>query len=428
MTRKVLLLGADGFIGRHLALGLKQKGWQVLASARRTDRLSQMGFETLSADLGDPRCHRREFWQPHLADCTKVVNAAGLLSGSEKGFHAIHHAAPLAVYQAMPEGSGGILISAIGIDQADTPFARHRRTGETIASEFGLTILRPGLVLSDSSYGGSSMIRGLAAAPMFLALPGKGDQRFNPIHAADLADIVAACLDTPPSDTGPHDIGGPEHLSLRDILQKTRHWLGLPSVRFLPLPTCLTRLVARIGDMMRLGPISSTALKQLDAGVETGPVKLPDHLPGLERPPRGFSEFLYARPAGTQDLWQARLYLFKPVLRVALVLLWLFSGLLGLFLPPEQFLPLVEHSVLNPTSLIVLARLGALADLAIAFALFRGWRLRLMGWIQIGLVLGYTLSFTVLAPVLWLLPLGGLLKNPLILLLLVVFLILEEER
>lgn len=165
MRRKVLLLGADGFIGRHIALHLKQKGWHVLASARRTERLEQMGFETLRADLTSDVCHSPEFWRAHLGDCTDVVNAAGLLTGSKARFRSVHCLAPQAIYKAMPPGTGGILISAIGIEDSNTPFARFRREGEAIATNHGLTILRPGLVLSDSSYGGSSMIRGLAAMP-----------------------------------------------------------------------------------------------------------------------------------------------------------------------------------------------------------------------------------------------------------------------
>jgi len=43
----VLILGADGFIGRHLAFGLRAAGWRVLASARRPSRLARMGFDTL---------------------------------------------------------------------------------------------------------------------------------------------------------------------------------------------------------------------------------------------------------------------------------------------------------------------------------------------------------------------------------------------
>lgn len=38
MTEKpprVLILGADGFIGRHIAFALRREGWEVLASAKR---------------------------------------------------------------------------------------------------------------------------------------------------------------------------------------------------------------------------------------------------------------------------------------------------------------------------------------------------------------------------------------------------------
>jgi hypothetical protein len=58
----------------------------------------------------------------------------------------------------------------------------------------------------------------------------------------------------------------------------------------------------------------------------------------------------------------------------------------------------------------------------------RGWRPRLVGWAQLALVTGYTADFTLLPPALWLLPLGGLLKNLPILLLIVVWMVLEDER
>ena len=175
---------------------------------------------------------------------------------------------------------------------------------------------------------------------------------------------------------------------------------------------------------MRLGPISRTAVAQLQQGVLADTAVL-GRLPAS---PRGFTEFLNARPAGTQDLWHARFYLLRALLRVVLVLLWLVSGLLGLFLPSESFLPLVAGSGLGDGVLIAMARLGGIADLALAFAILRGYRPVLMLWAQATLVLGYTLAFTVLAPMLWLLPLGGLLKNIPILALFLVAAILEQER
>jgi hypothetical protein len=104
------------------------------------------------------------------------------------------------------------------------------------------------------------------------------------------------------------------------------------------------------------------------------------------------------------------------------------SGLIGLTLPAADFVPLMSASGLPEGSLILLARLGGLVDLAIAAALLRGWRLRQVGWVQIGVVALYTAGLTLMAPALWLLPLGGLLKNLPILMLLAVHLVLEEER
>ncbi|MDH5799052.1 MAG: NAD-dependent epimerase/dehydratase family protein, partial [Paracoccaceae bacterium] len=61
-TPNILILGADGFIGRHLAYHFRSRGWRVLAQARNTARLSAMGFETLKLDLTSPKAATPEFW------------------------------------------------------------------------------------------------------------------------------------------------------------------------------------------------------------------------------------------------------------------------------------------------------------------------------------------------------------------------------
>lgn len=421
---KVLILGADGFIGRHIAFALRHEGWRVVASARRTERLAQMGFATLRVDLNDPACHIAEFWQPHLVDVDYVVNAAGLLRASKAQFHNVHVKAPAALYQAMPPTARGLLLSAVGIEHAATDFARFRRQGEQAAQDNNVTILRAGLVLADTSYGGSSLARSLAAMPFILPCVGSGQQEFNPIHADDLALVIRDCLMRPPGD-GPHDIGGPDSVTQQEMLGALRRWLGLSVVPVLHLPTPLARFIGRIGDALRLGPISKDAVAQLDAGVLADPAPLLAKIPTR---PRGFDEFHMGRPAGTQDLWHARLYLMRPILRLILAAMWLVSGLIGLTLPAAEFLPLLDNAPLSDTTLIALARLGGLADIAIGLALLRAFRLGQLVWVQAAMIAGYTVAFTLLAPVLWLLPLGGLLKNIPLLLLIALHGILEDER
>ena len=413
--RQVLILGADGFIGRHLAFGLRAKGWTVITQARSPGRLEAMDFQTLRADLTDPATHSSAFWAPHLPEGAALLNAAGLLTGSEATFRAVHHDAPAAVLQALR--GPALLISAIGTE-ADTPFARWRRTTEALFE--GHCILRPGLVLAETSYGGSSLLRALSAMPLRLPVAGDGQQPFNPIHAADLAEVVAECLDT--SLRGTWDIGGQEIITEADLAARYRSWLGLPSVPPLHLPIKAAMTLGKLGDVLRLGPVSATAVAQFQAGVLADPEPLLAH---LKTRPRAVSTFLTARPTGTQDLWHARLYLLKPLIRLTLAALWLASGLLGLATPATSFtpgLPLPEPLA------IALARACGLADLALGLSLLRNWRPRHVALAQITLVLAYTAGLSLLAPALWLDPYGGLLKNLPILALLLTHLALVEER
>lgn len=161
-----------------------------------------MGFTTVQADLTTPLN-----WAEALQGYTAIVNAAGLLNGPEAQMRAVHETAPAALYTATKTAGLRKLIlnSAVGL-QADTPFARHRRAGEAVAKVSGLPtiILRPSIVIGETSYGGSSLLRALAlAAAPFAPLVGTGRQQFDPIHVDDLAATVRQALETEPSSAKP---------------------------------------------------------------------------------------------------------------------------------------------------------------------------------------------------------------------------------
>lgn len=420
---QILLLGAGGFIGQHIAIALREAGYSVLASARNTRRLTAMGFETLEADLTEPQTHSPNFWHPHLTNCSHIINCAGLLTGTDAIFEAVHVTAPKAVYAAMPINAQAILISAVGT-QAKTTFARYRHLGENIAQTAPIpaTILRPGLVLGDGSYGGSSLARALAALPFITPAVGKGDQAFNPIHANDLAALVIETMHNP-SPT-PIEVGGPETISQINLLANLRKWMGLRPAKTWRIPLSLARGMGRIGDALRLAPVSLTSVQQLEHGVASN---IADQTRHFKTKPQAFSRFLNARPSQTQDLWHARLYLLRPMLRLTLALMWLLSGLIGLMLPVDVFLPTVT-GLIPDAALIAIARIGGVVDLLIALALLRAYRLKQLAWVQFAMVSGYTFGLTLIAPTLWLLPFGGVLKNLPTLVLILIHRILEEER
>jgi hypothetical protein len=91
--------------------------------------------------------------------------------------HALHAAAAAAGVARI------VLISAISArDDVDTDYSRSKLAGERALRGSGVawTILRPSLVYGDGSYGGTSLLRGMAALPWCVPLPGAGDFAFTP--------------------------------------------------------------------------------------------------------------------------------------------------------------------------------------------------------------------------------------------------------
>ncbi len=261
----IFLLGADGFIGRHIATHLRAPGHKNTACARRVSALQRMGFDTAQADLTTP-----VNWAETPQGCTAIVNVTGLLNGSEAQMRAVHEAAPAALYAAAKTAGLRklVLISAVGL-QADTPFARHRRAGEAVAKASGLhtTILRPSMVLGETSYGGSSLLRALAAAPFATPMVGTGHQQFDPIHADDLAATVRQALETDTLIGQTLSPCGPERVTQAEMITALRAWLGRAPAPSRPRPMPVARALGWLGDHLKLGPISTAAMRQLETGV-----------------------------------------------------------------------------------------------------------------------------------------------------------------
>lgn len=256
--------------------------------------------------------------------------------------------------------------------------------------------------------------------PFRIPVIGDGSQPFNPIHADDLAEVVLECPTKSLPGTG--EIGGPDQITLAELTADIRNWLGLPQQPLHHLPLTAARFAGHIGDALRLGPISTTAITQLETGVLTDPTAL---LAQIKSRLRGVKSSFATRPAGTQDLWHARLYLIILLIRLTLAALWLASGLLGLFTPSSHF---TQGIAIPPILATTAARMSALADLGIAVALIRNLAPKPTARLQLALVAACTLGLTLIAPQFWPDPYGTILKNLPVLALILTHLALTEDR
>jgi uncharacterized protein YbjT (DUF2867 family) len=434
---RVLLLGASGFVGRHVLARLLLRGHQVVAglhapTGSKLDRAALRlppGVAAIATDLA--RLQEPEDWRVALSGIEAVVNCAGILQSTrQQSAEAIHAKAPIALFEACARFDVSIVVhvSAISADAAvGSEYALTRLKAEQalIASRLDWSLLRPSLVYGAGSGGGTSAIRGLAGFPLMTPLPGNGQQQFSPIHAEDLAECICRVLENRQLRRLVLAPAGPETLPLRAIITKTRRWLGFAAVPAIGIPLALIRPMAKIGDWIGAGPIRTTSLQQMAYGNAADGASFATAI-GFAA--RSMDQAFRLAPAHVQDRWHARLWFLKPALGAVLGLMWLVSGLLGLLHPPHDILISLTAFGIPPALAAILGAILSLADLAIAGLMLSGRGDRRLAVIQFLLVSAYTIALTVVAPGLWLDPLGPLLKNlPILLAILTWSALLERD-
>ncbi len=328
---RVLLTGANGFVGAQLVAALRAAGHDVVACVR--DPISfQRRFPSLHAFRADfNELTVPNDWMPFLRRIDAVINCAGILNESAgQSMMAVHYHAPTALFAAC-ERAGikkAIQISIVSVG-ADTDYAESKRKADDalMGMELDWTIFRPSLIYAKGAYGGTAAIRGLAASPVAIPVPGDGAFPFQPIHINDFAKSVITSLEDNRYAKKVLSPCGPDTLSLRDIAGRYRSWLGLSGQRSFSVPLPLMRLAGRIGDWCALSPLKSNLVAQLEYGNAANYVEF-SSLTGIQS--RSMAHMLEAEPAGTGELWQARGWLLQVFLRLLLVFYWGWSGIVGL--------------------------------------------------------------------------------------------------
>lgn len=417
MTGTVLILGASGFIGSHLAHAFARAGWTVRAGARNPveARRRMPSMDWVKADFAG--LTDAAGWMPLLAGVDAVINCVGVLQDGAGERNAVAHVAgPRALISAC-EGAGIrrlIHLSAVGADEsAGTAYGRSKAEAERLveASSLSWVILRPSLVVARASYGGTSMLRGLAAFPGVIPVLG-GEQHFRPLAMADLCDVTLALAGRSEGTRLKLDVGGPDLVTQADLLVGLRGWLGLKPASVLRIPAWIAWPAVKLGDLLGwLGwpsPFRTTSVRQMAYGAAGTSPEAVTQATGIV--PRGFAEVLGAEPSTTADRWQARLYFVRPMAIVVLGVFWLVTGLVTLGPGFEAARQHLVTAGLGDNAAWHGAWWGGWFDVVMGLALWvRPWTRP----VAVGMVLatvGYLIGATLWAPQLWLDPLGPWVK------------------
>jgi uncharacterized protein YbjT (DUF2867 family) len=437
-ARKILVLGASGLIGRFVTDDLRLSGFQVFGVARQfalSQKISASDLElpVMSMDAAALARLIRE------REIDVVVNCLGVLQdgpGSDTG--AVHRdfvARLLAAIRDSGRSVRYVHISIPGAANEDrTAFSQTKREAERLIAASGIphAILRPGFVIAPAAYGGSAMLRALAAFPLQLPAD-ESATPFQPVEVEDIAATIAWLAARDVDDTAIRavtwDLMQPQPVTLSGVIEQFRWSFGTSRWPRITLPAFLLDLGATFGDLAnRLGwmpPMRSTAIAELRRGV-TGDPSGWMGATGIE--PKTIAQAVSGHAATIQDKWFARLFPVKALVIASLTLFWTVSGFIALLISYPAATGILNSHGFPPSLVGPVTVITSLMDMSIGI-LIACRRTCAIGLIW-GIVasLGYMVGAAILTPDLWIEPLGALVKTgPAIVLMLVALLTLDNR-
>ncbi|XVN41679.1 MAG: hypothetical protein RCO49_04090 [Rickettsia endosymbiont of Argas persicus] len=138
-------------------------------------------------------------------------------------------------------------------------------------------------------------------------------QQFQPIHINDLTKVIIHCIEREGKICRLLKIVGPDVVTMKDILIGFRRWLGVKPGRLIKIPLVLIKIVSKLGDLLKIGPINSTAYNML---LQPNIADKKDFIDFTSIIPRNSQQGFATEPLTVQSIWHARLYFLKPIIKM----------------------------------------------------------------------------------------------------------------
>ncbi|MEO1250147.1 MAG: SDR family oxidoreductase [Pseudomonadota bacterium] len=411
---KVLVLGGYGLIGTAIVRALLQAGHHVIGLARSRQQGERLIPEAawIGADIaaltepGD--------WQPHLQGIDAVVNASGVLqSGLGDHVSRTQGDAIIALVAACEAAKiqTFVQISAPGVSPtADTEFYRSKAAADAavMASRLNWTIFRPGLVLAPQAYGGTRLLRMLAACPVIVPIA-LADAKIQCVSVEDVAEAVTSAIsgDFARKD---FDLVEREAHSLEALVLHIRRWMGLPAPNIVVrIPQAIARGISLIADVAgwlgwRSG-LRSTALTVLARDVVGDGARWTD---ASGHSFKSLRETLRDLPATSQERVAARGALVFPLLLFVFSAFWVASGAIAIWQAEAAMAVVMPVLSSGWGATFVLG--GAVIDIVIGLAALVRPLTRMALLASILVAGAYLAGSLFVAPGLWADPLGPIVK------------------
>ncbi len=257
---RILLVGAGGFVGRHLLPALLAAGHELLLTARRPPVDAPAGVRWLALDLERLAERPDSFAWPAGVDL--LINAAGTMSLDEASMARVQDSGARTLFDlAAAHGAKVLQISALGAGaHPDVAFLASKAAADRHLLELGIPalVLRPSLLLGPGG-ASSAWLERLSPLPLIPLLDNRA--RLQPLHVEDLVGAVLALLRRWPERAQVIPLVGPQALTQGELLDELRRAQGWPRGRYVVPPAALLDALGGLGRRAGWRTLSPSMLK-----------------------------------------------------------------------------------------------------------------------------------------------------------------------
>jgi NADH dehydrogenase len=265
--RTVAVVGATGFVGNAVVRQLADAGHRVIAISREGRRTTGWGqsVQARGADVATGRgledALRGTDAVIHLVAIPRETKGRRFADVNVRGTERVVAAAETAGIRRF------VHLSVLGV--AEDPrlaYLHSKWLGEqaVTGSSLDWVVLRPSLLFGPGD-GFFRLVRTTLKwwSPGIVAIPGRGDARFQPLAVDDLARGVERAIVDDGHVHQVHEIGGPEWVSYREIVDRVMEATGIRRLK-MPMPIPLISALTVVTDrILPIFPVSHDQIASL---------------------------------------------------------------------------------------------------------------------------------------------------------------------
>ncbi|MGD2216095.1 MAG: complex I NDUFA9 subunit family protein [Gemmatimonadales bacterium] len=262
----VFLTGGTGFVGRHVAQRLADRGHRLRALVRHP--ASASGLNELGAELVEGDVTVDEGLDEAMAGCDVVVHLVGIIRERppQQTFENVHTRGSQRLVEAARRAGVGkfVLMSALGAQTDGTAYQRTKYEAEEIVRRSGVdyVIFRPSVIVGPDGEFMQLLLR-LVRWLKLIPVIGDGRYRLQPVYVADVAEAFGQAVERSDLSGESFDVGGPHKLTYNRLLEIICEELELRR-RLIHVSPRLVRPLVDLASNWRLPtPVSSDQLDMM---------------------------------------------------------------------------------------------------------------------------------------------------------------------